>query len=120
MPERALAAGEAEFAIDLVALTDNNVTYAALGQKTPFLGADAGYWDFFSERDEPGRLPVWGFATATRSAAEGISVGDRFYGYWPLASHAVQAFSMRTAPGLAEANPEYLFDVAAIISPSAE
>ena len=37
-----------------------------------------------------------------------------------LASHAVQAFSMRTAPGLAEAKPEYLFEAAASRSPSAE
>ena len=44
LPDRAPAPGEAEFAIDLVALTANNITYAALGQKTPFLGPDAGYW----------------------------------------------------------------------------
>ena len=37
-----------------------------------------------------------------------------------LASHATHAFSMRTAPGLAEANPEYLLDVAARRSPNAE
>lgn len=105
LSDRAPAPGEAEFAIDLVALTANNVTYAALGQKTPFLGADAGYWDFFSERDEPGRLPVWGFATATRSAAEGISVGDRFYGYWPLASHAVLAADQIRGTGFTEVTP---------------
>ena len=89
LPDRAPSSGEVEFAIDLVALTANNITYAALGQKTPLLGPDAGYWDFFSERDEPGHLPVWGFATVTRSTAEGIAEGERFYGYWPLASHAV-------------------------------
>jgi len=105
LPDRAPGPGEAEFAIDLVALTANNVTYAALGQKTPFLGPDAGYWDFFSQRDEPGRLPVWGFATATRSAAEGISVGDRFYGYWPLASHAMLAADQIRGTGFTEVTP---------------
>jgi hypothetical protein len=105
LPDRAPGPGEAEFAIDLVALTANNITYAALGQKTPFLGPDAGYWDFFSPRDEPGRLPVWGFATATRSAAEGISVGDRFYGYWPLASHAVLAADQIRGTGFTEVTP---------------
>ncbi|HWU74039.1 MAG TPA: DUF2855 family protein [Sphingomonas sp.] len=104
LPDRAPAPGEAEFAIDLVALTANNITYAALGQKTPFLGPDAGYWDFFAERDEPGRLPVWGFATVTRSAVEGISVGDRFYGYWPLASHAVLAADQIRGTGFTEAS----------------
>ena len=105
VPERALAAGEAEFAIDLVALTANNITYAALGQKTPFLGPDAGYWDFFSERGEPGRLPVWGFATVTRSGAEGLSVGDRFYGYWPLASHVTLAADQIRGTGFTEVTP---------------
>lgn len=105
LPDRAPGQGEVEFAIDLVALTANNITYAALGQKTPVLGPDAGYWDFFSERDEPGRLPVWGFATVTRSAAEGLSEGDRFYGYWPLASHVVLAADQIRGTGFTEATP---------------
>jgi hypothetical protein len=37
-----------------------------------------------------------------------------------LASQATQAFSMRTAPGAAGAKPEYLFEAAASMSPSAE
>jgi len=105
LPDRAPGQGEVEFAIDLVALTANNITYAALGQKTPVLGPDAGYWDFFSERDQPGRLPVWGFATVTRSAAEGLSQGDRFYGYWPLASHVVLAADQIRGTGFTEATP---------------
>ena len=87
-PEVALPPGAVEFAIDLFAMTANNVTYAALGKPTGLLGPDAGYWDFFADRGEPGRLPVWGFATATRSAVDSVAPGDTFYGYWPLASHA--------------------------------
>lgn len=87
--EGALPAGAIEVAIDLIALTANNVTYAALGKPTGLLGPDVGYWDFFGDRDAPGRLPVWGYATVTRSDVEGIAVGEAFYGYWPLASHAV-------------------------------
>ncbi|MGN6820058.1 MAG: DUF2855 family protein [Sphingomonas sp.] len=105
LPERAPAEGEVEVAIDLVALTANNITYAALGEKTPFLGPDAGYWDFFSDRDEPGRLPVWGFATVTRSVADGIVEGERFYGYWPLASHAVLTAGNVRDSGFSEATP---------------
>ena len=37
-----------------------------------------------------------------------------------LASQSVHAFSIRTAPGLAEAKPEYLFDTAASRSPRPE
>ena len=104
LPDRAPSSGEVEFAVDLVALTANNITYAALGQKTPLLGPDAGYWDFFSERDEPGHLPVWGFATVTRSAADGIAEGERFYGYWPLASHAMLVASHIRDSGFTEAS----------------
>jgi hypothetical protein len=32
---------------------------------------------------------VWGFAVVEASACDGIAVGERFYGYWPMASHAV-------------------------------
>ncbi|MDB5677305.1 DUF2855 family protein [Sphingomonas bacterium] len=105
LPACDLAPGEAEFVIDLVALTANNITYAALGPKTPFLGADAGYWDFFGERDEPGRLPVWGFATVTQSTVEGVAVGEQFYGYWPLASHAVLTPGSVRGTGFTEASP---------------
>ncbi|MEO5494744.1 MAG: DUF2855 family protein [Sphingomonas sp.] len=102
LPSHALASGEVEVAIDLVALTANNITYAALGPKTPFLGPDAGYWDFFDERDEPGRLPVWGFATVVQSTVEGVAVGEQFYGYWPLASHAVLQPGNVRGPGFAD------------------
>lgn len=89
-PERDLADGEAEFAVDLVALTANNVTYAALGQANGFLGKDAGYWDFYApDRSAPGVVPVWGFATVTKSAHPDVREGGGYYGYWPLASHAV-------------------------------
>lgn len=88
-PEPALPSGGVEFAVDLFAMTANNVTYAALGKPTGLLGKDVGYWDFFAERDRPGRLPVWGFATVTRSDVAGLEPGEQIYGYWPLASHAV-------------------------------
>jgi len=81
--------GEVVLAIDSYAMTANNITYAVFGKPAGLFGNDQGYWDFFAERGEPGRLPVWGFATVTASRAEGLAVGDRFYGYYPMASHAV-------------------------------
>ena len=100
-----MADGTVECAIDLVALTANNVTYAALGQRMPSLGKDAGYWDFFGERDAPGRLPVWGFATVTRSRVVGIAAGERVYGYWPLASHVVLRPERVRESGFVDATP---------------
>jgi hypothetical protein len=96
--EVALADGEALFRIDGFALTANNVTYAAHG-------ADMGYWGFFPAPDDFGIAPVWGFASVIESRADGIESGQRFYGYWPMASHAV------LRPG--KASPRGFTDVAA-------
>lgn len=74
--------GEALFRIERFALTANNVTYAAHG-------VDMAYWGFFPAPEGFGIVPVWGFAIVMESRAEGLAAGQRFYGYWPMASHAV-------------------------------
>jgi hypothetical protein len=105
LPAADLAAGQIEVAIDLYAMTANNVTYAVFGKPSGLFGNDQGYWDFFAERDTPGRLPVWGFATVTQSRCEGIAVGDSFYGYYPMASHAVLTPARVGANGFLDVTP---------------
>jgi Protein of unknown function (DUF2855) len=101
-----LAPGEVEVRIDSFAMTANNVTYAALGKPIGLFDNGKGYWDFFAPGGSgPGRLPVWGFATVTRSAAEGVAEGGTLYGYYPMASH------VRLTPG--RVNPAGFVDVAA-------
>lgn len=77
-----LGPGQALVRIDRFALTANNVTYAAHG-------VDMGYWGFFPAPEGFGIVPVWGFAEVIESHVEGVTPGARFYGYWPMASHAV-------------------------------
>ncbi|MFC3714105.1 DUF2855 family protein [Sphingoaurantiacus capsulatus] len=77
-----LAPGQARFRVDSFALTANNVTYAAHGD-------DLHYWRFYPGAEGFGIVPVWGFGTVEESRAEGVAPGDRFYGYWPMATHAV-------------------------------
>ena len=77
-PARALADGEARLRIVRVALTANNITYAAFGEAMH-------YWDFFPTGDPAwGCIPVWGFAEVAESRAPGLGVGERYYGYWPM------------------------------------
>ncbi|MEP7315553.1 MAG: DUF2855 family protein [Sphingomicrobium sp.] len=85
--------GDVELRLDCYAMTANNVTYAALGKPVGLFANGKGYWDFFSADGVAGRLPVWGFGTVTQSAAEGVDVGEKLYGYFPLASH------VRLTPG---------------------
>lgn len=76
-------AGEALFRVERFALTANNVTYAVHGD-------DFGYWQFFPSGDPGlGVVPVWGFGAAETSLADGVEVGQRLFGYWPMASQAL-------------------------------
>lgn len=73
--------GEALLRIRRVALTTNNITYAAFGDAMQ-------YWQFFPTGDAAfGHMPAWGFADVLSSDVSGLEVGERFYGYFPLASH---------------------------------
>ena len=69
--------------IDEFAHTANNLTYARLGDA-------AGYWTSFPTVDLAwGRIPAWGNATVLASRHREIAVGERFYGFVPMASHVV-------------------------------
>ena len=87
-----LADGQAKLSLDAFALTANNVTYAAFG------GAPMHYWNFFpTDNAGMGRVPVWGFATVSESKAEGVAVGQRLYGYFPISEELVVT-PMKTSP----------------------
>lgn len=76
-----LADGEARLRIERFAITANNVTYGVVGDRI-------GYWRFFPTADpERGIIPVWGTAVVEESASADLPVGDRVYGYLPMASH---------------------------------
>ena len=78
--EIALPDGQVRLKVEAFALTANNVTYAAFG------GPPMHYWAFYPAADSAqGRVPVWGFATVIHSHVEGIEVGERVYGYLPIA-----------------------------------
>ncbi len=104
-PAAPLAPGQIRVRLDSYAMTANNITYALFGKPSGLFGNHQGYWDFFAEPDAPGRLPVWGFATVTESAAEGIAIGDRFYGYYPMAREAVLTAGKAGAGGFPDVTP---------------
>lgn len=82
VPGAGAGAGEVLFDIKRFALTFNNVTYATYGDVLR-------YWQFFpTDREGWGQLPVWGYAEVAESNVDGIAPGQRFYGYWPMATHA--------------------------------
>ena len=88
VPDAPLADGQVRIRVDKFALTSNNITYAAFGDVM-------NYWNFFpvaAANDggaAMGQIPVWGFGDVTQSNHPGVAVGERLYGYFPMASSVV-------------------------------
>lgn len=105
--DRALNPGEIRFAVERFAFTANNVTYAAFGDAMK-------YWNFFPASEGQGFVPVWGFATVVDSTLDDIAVGDKYYGYFPMASHLIVSPAKNSPAGFfdskehrAELSPVY-------------
>lgn len=84
-PIQPLPEGLVRVSIERFALTSNNITYAAMGDAMQ-------YWRFFpvtgEDSDAPawGQIPVWGFGTVSESRHADVCVGERLYGYFPMAN----------------------------------
>ena len=109
--DQPLADGQVRVQIQRFALTSNNITYAAFGDAM-------SYWQFFpvaaTDADGAGDagaaagwgcIPVWGFAVVVQSMHPGVAVGERLYGYWPMASHAVLQPGRLSPAGFTDAAP---------------
>jgi hypothetical protein len=98
-PDAPLADGQVRVRVESFALTSNNITYAAFGDAM-------GYWQFYPSGQEGwGLVPVWGFGTVSQSLCPGVAVGERLYGYWPMASSAVLTPSRLTPAQFTESAP---------------
>lgn len=82
VPAGALAKDAVRLKIESFSVTANNITYAVAGDRF-------GYWNFFppaTDEDGLGIVPMWGHATVIESNHPDIAVGERVYGYLPMAS----------------------------------
>jgi hypothetical protein len=68
--------------IDRFAFTANNITYALLGDQLK-------YWQQFPAPGNFGNIPVWGFGDVIASKHPSVAVGERLFGYFPMAMHLV-------------------------------
>lgn len=80
VPLAPLADGAVRLAVESFSVTANNVTYAVVGDGFK-------YWDFFPAPEGLGIVPMWGHARVIASNHPEIAVGERVYGYLPMASH---------------------------------
>ena len=77
-----LRSDEVLLKIDAFGFSANNVTYSVFGDKM-------GYWGFFPADDTWGIVPMWGFATVLESNSAEVKVGEKVFGYLPMATHLV-------------------------------
>ena len=78
--DRNLADNEVLFKVDRLALTANNISYAANGDSL-------GYWGFFPAADGWGRISAMGWGEVIASAHPGIAAGERVWGWFPYSTH---------------------------------
>ena len=78
-----LPAGQVRLEIERYALTANNITYAQFGDML-------AYWDFYpvfgDDRPTWGHVPCMGWGRVVASNVDGIVTGERYYGWWPMAT----------------------------------
>jgi hypothetical protein len=77
-----LNADEVLLKVDSMGFSANNVTYSVFGEKM-------GYWGFFPADDTWGIVPMWGFASVLESNHAEVKVGEKVFGYLPMATHLV-------------------------------
>ena len=78
--DSSLAENEVLFRVERLALTANNISYAATGDSL-------GYWGFFPAEEGWGRIPAMGWAEVIASAHAEVQVGERVWGWFPYSTH---------------------------------
>lgn len=99
----ALSDNEVLLKVDKFALTANNISYGIAGD-------DLGYWRFFptekvAEQEQWGRLPVMGFADVVTSNCQHIKVGERVWGFMPMATHIKILAGRHSKAGFSDVSP---------------
>jgi hypothetical protein len=95
-----MAHNEVLLRVDKFALTANNISYGIAGDTL-------GYWRFFPSNDPQhwGRLPVMGYAEVIKSKNDQILVGERVWGFMPMATHLLIVAGNVTQHGFSDVNP---------------
>ena len=89
------AEGEILVAVESFALTANNVSYALSGDMI-------GYWGYFPAQGHWGKVPAWGYARVLVSRCDGVSEGERLWGFLPMASHMLMQPGQLSSRGLVD------------------
>ena len=81
-----LVAGEICVRVDKIAMTANSISYGFAGKSGLIR-----YLDIYPASDGFANLPCWGYGDIVQSSHPDITIGDRIYGFLPIASHVTMA-----------------------------
>ncbi|CCE02286.1 DUF2855 family protein [Bradyrhizobium sp. STM 3809] len=84
--------------VDRFGFSANNITYALVGERLK-------YWQLFPAPYGFGIIPVWGFGEVIASRHPAMAVGERLFGYFPMATHLVIEAADVGKRGLRDAAP---------------
>ena len=77
-----LVEGEICVRVDKIAMTANSISYGFAGKSGLIR-----YIDFYPASEGFANLPCWGYGDIVQSKHPDITIGDRIYGFLPIASH---------------------------------
>jgi hypothetical protein len=78
--DESLGQGQVLLKIESFGFSANNITYASMGEQMK-------YWGFFPAEDDWGKVPVWGYGVVVVSNHPEVPVGEKYFGYFPMATH---------------------------------
>jgi hypothetical protein len=76
----------------------NNITYASMGEQMK-------YWGFFPADDGWGKVPVWGYGVVVASNHPEVPLGEKYFGYFPMATHLLITADKVNRYGLRDNSP---------------
>lgn len=79
---QSLSGDQIRVKLDKFGLTSNNVSYAVSGDMI-------GYWNYYPADDPWGKVPVWGIGEVIESGLDEFAVGERLYGFFPMATEVI-------------------------------
>lgn len=98
--ESSLKQGEVMVRVCKVALTANSVSYALAGKSGLMR-----FLDIFPAIEGRGHIPCWGFGDVIYSTVDGVAVGEKLYGFFPIASHVILKADKITKSGFTDTSP---------------
>lgn len=96
----ALIDGEVLFRVDKLALTANSISYGFAGKSGLIR-----YLDIFPASEGFANIPCWGYAYVVESKHPSLKVGDRVYGFLPIASHVIMQPGKVSPSGFTDIRP---------------